>query len=293
MGIPVVVCENTWLCEAVKKYGIAGVCCPQDDAEAFKAAIIEIATNLPAYYKKAKAARKLYTNSNTWSALVSQITVPSSRYLGNTMMNNLSNRSSLALEKHTYRRDNGAGLDETLVAYHLLLDRPSGAVMIDVGAHHGSALSAFQNRKWDVYAFEPDPKNREYLLNRFGDTPNVMIDPRAVGEEPEKGRVFYSSTESTGISGMLAFRDTHEQSATVDVTTVADIIKDRKIRHIDFLKIDVEGYDFGVLKGVPWDKMKPDVIECEFEDAKTKLLGHTWSDICDYLSKRGYTVYDS
>ena len=50
---------------------------------------------------------------------------------------------------------------------------------------------------------------------------------------------------------------------------------------IDFLKIDVEGLDWNVLKGVPWDRVKPEVIECEFEDAKTLALGHTYRDIAD------------
>jgi hypothetical protein len=39
--------------------------------------------------------------------------------------------------------------------------------------------------------------------------------------------------------------------------------------------------------------MKPDIIECEFEDAKTKLLGHSWKDICEYLTGKGYFVYVS
>ncbi len=46
-----------------------------------------------------------------------------------------------------------------------------------------------------------------------------------------------------------------------------------------------------MLKGVPWDRIKPEVIECEFEDAKTLPLGHTYRDIADDLVARGYTVY--
>jgi predicted O-methyltransferase YrrM len=98
---------------------------------------------------------------------------------------------------------------------------------------------------------------------------------------------------STGISGMLAFHESHKLVGTVDVTTVEDIVAVNNIEHIDFLKIDVEGYDFSVLKSVPWDRITPEVIECEFEDAKTKCLGHSWKDICEYLVEKGYTVYVS
>ncbi|WP_416876865.1 FkbM family methyltransferase [Litorimonas sp.] len=189
-----------------------------------------------------------------------------------------------------YPREAKAGFDETYLIFKIVEENDPG-IMVDVGAHYGGSARPFAKNGWSVFCQEPDPKNRAHLVRSLGKNKLVKIDPRAVGEIPETGRVFYSSDESTGISGMLAFRETHEQSATVDVTTVAEIIKEQDISHIDFLKIDVEGYDFGVLKGVPWDDMKPDIIECEFEDAKTKHLGHSWTDICDYLVNRGYTVY--
>jgi len=191
-----------------------------------------------------------------------------------------------------YTRDSHAHIDETDIIYHLY-DKQYTGRMIDVGAHHGNACIHFVNNSWNVHCFEPDPKNRAILTKRLGKAGNITIDDRAVSDKPDHDRVFYSSEESSGISGMLAFRDSHKQNATVNVTTVEEIIKKHKLNYIDFLKIDVEGYDFGVLKGVPWDKIKPDIIECEFEDEKTKLLGHTWRDICDYLAARGYTVYVS
>ena len=92
---------------------------------------------------------------------------------------------------------------------------------------------------------------------------------------------------------MLAFADSHEQKTVVDVTTVAHIIEEFQIDKIDFLKIDVEGFDFDILKGVPWEALQPDVIECEFEDAKTHHLGHDWQDICQFLLDKGYSVYVS
>src|SRR5690606_12512035 len=70
-----------------------------------------------------------------------------------------------------------------------------------------------------------------------------------------------------------------------------EVVRAQGLKHVDFLKIDVEGFDFNVLKGVPWDALKPDVIEAEFEDAKTVRLGYAYRDLCDYLVARGYTVY--
>ena len=146
---------------------------------------------------------------------------------------------------------------------------------------------------WTIFAFEPNSINRKTLIDRFESLKNIVIDSRAVAEKESKNKPFYISDESTGISGLLSFRETHKVFDEVDVTTVSNIVDENNIKHIDFLKIDVEGYDFSVLKGVPWEKIKPDVIECEFEDAKTKLLGHSWRDICEYLVDKGYIIYVS
>lgn len=191
-------------------------------------------------------------------------------------------------------RDDGASLDETELVSKLFEDDKNPKVMLDVGAHRGTSAKYFKGDDWRIFCFEPDPKNREGLKKHSKIQANIeKIDPRAVGPVPEKGQKFYGSDESSGISGMLAFRDTHKVIATVDVTTVSEIMKENNISQIDFLKIDVEGFDLGVLKGVPWRDIKPDVIECEYEDAKTKLLGHTWRDICEYLRARHYTIYIS
>ncbi|MCE9649647.1 MAG: FkbM family methyltransferase [Parvibaculum sp.] len=193
-----------------------------------------------------------------------------------------------------YPREAQAHIDETKLVSILLDDREHGEpVMIDVGAHFGGSAAHFVKKGWKIFCFEPDAANRMKLTERFGDKRNIIIDPRAVSEKAEIGKAFFSSKQSTGISGLSAFHDTHVLSDSVDVTTIGEVIEQHGIDRIDFLKIDVEGFDFSVLKGVPWNSIRPSAIECEFEDAKTIPLGHTWRDIAEFLVDKGYTVYVS
>lgn len=211
------------------------------------------------------------------------------------LMNALATMTSSRSDEVTSRpRDSHCHIDETEVVAHMLKDRRGpDHVMVDVGAHYGTSSDYFDKAGWSIFCYEPDPNNRAHLNKRFSDCANVQIDPRAVSDKPASGVQFFRSEQSTGISGLHAFHETHEASGQVDVTTVSDIVIDKKLTHIDFLKIDVEGFDLSVLKGVPWAVLKPDVIECEFEDAKTLKLGHTWKDIADFLQGRGYAVYVS
>lgn len=191
-------------------------------------------------------------------------------------------------------RSSKARVDETEVVAHLLSKRVGEQhVMFDVGAHQGTSAAYFDKLNWTIHCFEPDINNRSKLIKRFGENQNVIIDPRAISERPQRGLEFFASAESTGISGLHAFRSSHRVVGKVDSTTVRDVIKNREIRQVDFLKVDAEGFDLSVLKGVSWEALKPDVVEAEFEDAKTIPLGHTYRELCELLSSKGYTVYIS
>jgi len=275
---PVVVCQGTWLANIASKYDF-GIVVPPHNAEAICKAVQKIAGEINLYRNLARRARERYFRENSWSSLRdSVIKTP-------TVIPRAERPTANPRRVH-------AQVDETkAVAYIMRHLSGQDHVMVDVGAHNGSSAAEFSKLGWTIVCFEPDPKNRTKLQARWGNSKNITIDPRAVSSKAEVGRAFYSSEESTGISGMLKFRDTHEETAKVDVTTIGAIIDEYSLKKINFLKIDVEGYDFEVIKGVPWDLTMPEVIECEFEDAKTLLLGHTWRDIAEFLRIKGYSVY--
>ncbi len=189
-----------------------------------------------------------------------------------------------------HSRDDACCVDESAVVFELLDSDADDNFMIDVGAHHGHCTRPFAQAGWEVHCFEPDEENRRYLQKNVSGFSKVKIDPRAVSDHAAHGETFYRSQQSSGISGLLAFHESHENADSVSVTTLSEVFWD-DTRHPRFLKIDVEGFDLNVLRGMPWDRMHPDVVLCEFEDAKTELLGHTYLDIADYLVGHGYTVY--
>jgi len=181
-------------------------------------------------------------------------------------------------------------VDEVEIVHAVFAREGKPGVMIDVGAHHGLSLGPFAKMGWRIAAFEPDNENRQRLVRDYGTMRNVSIDSRAVSEAPAEGLAFFSSSVSTGISGLSAFHESHVQSQTVDATTVALVIEDLGLDRLDFLKIDTEGYDLFVLKGVDWNGVRPEVIICEFENRKTVPLGYSFRDMHTYLSERGYRI---
>lgn len=190
------------------------------------------------------------------------------------------------------RQPNSNPPDEVGIVFDALRCTPGSRTMIDVGAHHGTSLRDFLRNGWEVFAFEPDPNNREKLLARFGTYPALHVDPRALSNKPAERAPFFASDQSTGISSLNAFHETHYAATSVELTTLSNVIKTESVLQtgIDFLKIDTEGHDLMVLQGMPWNEVNPRVIICEFEDKKTNPLGYTYLDLADYLVSQGYAV---
>ena len=179
-------------------------------------------------------------------------------------------------------------MDETAIVGFALRGRSNG-VMIDVGAHHGHTLLSFARRGWRVHAFEPDAANRAILDETVVAFPNVSVDVRAVSDQPGS-LTLYGSDESTGISTLTPFTSSHRPVGTVDVITLRDYMRTQRVERVDFLKVDVEGWERNVLDGYPWDEAAPDVVMLEFEDRKTQPLGYGWEDLAKKLESEGYTV---
>jgi FkbM family methyltransferase len=181
-------------------------------------------------------------------------------------------------------------VSEELVLFRCLFWRLRNGVMVDIGAHWGNSLRPYALRGWQVYALEPDPNNRKRLRETWGTRPNVVIDERAVTERDGEKVALFTSAVSTGISGLTAFHSSHLHTSTVNTVRLATLCAELDIKRIDLLKVDVEGFDLSVLRSHEWNRVRPAVVMCEYEDRKTIPLGHTSSAVVSFLTNLGYRV---
>ncbi|GAB6113470.1 FkbM family methyltransferase [Desulfomicrobium salsuginis] len=190
----------------------------------------------------------------------------------------------------SFAKDFRARFDELNFMLSIINIKKSG-IALDVGAHHGHTSISLAMHGYKCFSFEPDPINREILKRKCAGYP-ITIDERAISHKSCLSN-FYKSPESSGVSSLSPFTTSHKKFCSVKTTTIKEVCKNYDIKHIDFLKIDAEGYDLMVLLGIPWNYIKPDAILCEFEDKKTLQLGYNYHTIASFLSDIGYNVFIS
>lgn len=122
-----------------------------------------------------------------------------------------------------------------------------GTVFFDIGAHVGFytlLASILVGDAGKVFAFEPLPRNLEYLKKHLdvNGIQNVTIFDAAVSNRSGKAQFAEAPNSSMGSlvdEGML----------TVDVVSLDELLASERVPHPHYMKIDVEGAEMSVLEG--------------------------------------------
>lgn len=166
---------------------------------------------------------------------------------------------------------------------------PVGGTFVDCGANNGfMSLIAAGWRSARVLALEPHPRLAEKIretvaANGIGDQIEVLevAADCTAGDAP-----FFESPDNDGAHSLEAeWPEATRQMGTVPTQPLADILSQRSLCPVHFLKIDTEGHDLNVLQSLG-DDLRPQSVHCIFTEA-------TWNSaaIIDLLSTRGYSGY--
>jgi FkbM family methyltransferase len=164
---------------------------------------------------------------------------------------------------------------------------------IDVGCHKGEILDTILEYapNGNHHAFEPIPSFFDELHLKYSD--KVKVYPFALANEA--GTAMFNYVKNAPAYSGLQKRDYAVSSPEIEKIHVEVQRLDELIPQnlkIDFLKIDVEGAEFGVIKGAKrlLTEDRPLILfECGL--GASNHYGTQPQDIFDFLSDIGYKIY--
>jgi FkbM family methyltransferase len=156
-----------------------------------------------------------------------------------------------------------------------------GSVVLDIGANFGlytAAAARFVKDRGRLYAFEANPHTFQFLrrtlyANRLFHNPNVVAVNALVGEAGGRGRLHYAPQELGGASATdIGQWGAEGRSVEVEMIALDDFLPGDLA--VDLVKIDVEGHEPYVLRGMRQTiRRSPNIrIFLEFFDG---FLAHT------------------
>ncbi len=180
-----------------------------------------------------------------------------------------------------------------------------GDVAIDAGANVGyhTALGAgFVGKSGSVHSFEPVPEYFQKLkkLAEQNKGYHIVCNQCALGEKGGTMRMYQIRTHrgersfGTGsmFSGWLS-NETTEAILEVPIQKLDDYVRERNLHKVKLVKIDVDGFEFPLLKGAEqFLREQSPIIICEISHPAYALLGAKVDDLLDYMARLSYFPFD-
>lgn len=182
---------------------------------------------------------------------------------------------------------------------------PDNPVIVDAGAYDGKESLMMATRFWpngNVYAFEPVPDIYERLKKTIARASNITPVNLALSDKNGFAE-FYLSYESdtpgqTSMSSSLLKPKDHllyaatrfGQSIKVRTSTLDDWAKENNIEKIDFLWLDLQGFELPVLKSSPNIISKAKAIYLEVEFVEAYEGQPKYEEIKNWLESQGFVM---
>lgn len=159
---------------------------------------------------------------------------------------------------------------------------PGAAVVFDVGAAHGSwaKIALDVNPSLRLYCFEPTSRRFAKLSAAIGN--RAVLEQLALGDAPGEQRIFYGT--AGGSNSMIAPREHGNDSELIRVTTIDAYCQSHGIDEIDFIKMDIEGYEHAALRGAAGMLRAGKIGAIQFEYGHSFLgAGTSLMAVMDYV----------
>ncbi|MBL1114655.1 FkbM family methyltransferase [Streptomyces sp. 110] len=174
-----------------------------------------------------------------------------------------------------------------------------GDVFVDVGANIGyySLLaSPLIGRAGTVVAIEASPTFHQLLQRhaRRNDRTNIRALNAAVSDRDEQLTFILASSRNMGANSVVPYDGPAESTFEIAAQPLPDLLTDDEITNARVIKIDVEGAEGSVIRGlVPLlDKLRPDAeLTVEVTPQRMSDLGDSVEDLLTTLKGHGFHVY--
>jgi 2-O-methyltransferase len=176
---------------------------------------------------------------------------------------------------------------------------PRNPVVIDAGAHRG-ADSIEMARLWPgavVHAFEPVPDVFALLTKKTQDYRNIRRYQLALGEKEDEAEMFVSVGQdaSSSLLKPQAILTEHPEitfkpNCRVRVTTIDQWAQENGVDHVDFMWLDMQGYELKALEGAQSILKKVSAIHTEVNLKETYSGANLYGEFRAWLEGRGFKV---
>lgn len=174
------------------------------------------------------------------------------------------------------------------VGEHSFLDAPmlrERAVVVDLGCNYGAFATEMMRRYGaEVYAVEPVPE----LFAQLAKLPHLHVDQLAIVSGVEDTvELFINDSSCATLDARL--REVDASAVAVPAERLERLLERHSLKHVDVLKVDIEGAETEMLLRAPAEVLKSITqITVEFHDFLDPSLGPQVAAAHDRMRQLGF-----
>ena len=205
-------------------------------------------------------------------------------------------------------------LPRNIEKYKLLFKRlgilkKNNGVILDIGGNIGYTAISFREaiarKDIDIYSFEPYPPNF-YFIKKNIKKHDIKLFPFGLGDSNKTMNIGFpiytqkiknkDNKNNTGRVGLVGLDSKSKSKESLFKATIRhgdEFIKSMvKSSHISFIKIDVEGYEINVLRGlIETIKLSNPIIQMEANLLTMKITNTSVHDVFHFANEVDYSCY--
>jgi FkbM family methyltransferase len=174
-----------------------------------------------------------------------------------------------------------------------------GDGFVDVGAnigYFGVLASQLVGDTGEVVTIEASPMFHERLLQqaRLNDCGNIRAVNAAVSDSRKTLTFILASSQNMGANSIVPYDGPAESTFEIEAIPLPDVLDPAEITNARVIKIDVEGAEGGVVRGMApmLDKLRPDAeITIEVTPDRMAQLGDSADELLQTMRDHGFHVY--
>jgi FkbM family methyltransferase len=176
----------------------------------------------------------------------------------------------------------------------LLLDlTPTRPIIFSFGVGEDISfdLAAIERFDAQIYAFDPTPRSLHWVSTQK--TPeNFRFDPIGIASVDGYAE-FFPPAESRHVSFSAFPADNVAEGSKIraEVKRLATIMLDQGVTHLDGLKMDVEGFEYDIIRDIVESEIRPTQLMIEFHHRMYSIPCQRTKDAVNLLIKYGYELY--
>lgn len=181
---------------------------------------------------------------------------------------------------YTFRNGYKSQFYQDYIVANFVFPGKKDGIFLDIGGNHPIVINNtcyFEKIGWTGLAFEPQ-KQFKTLWEKHR---NIPMLPIALGDCEQI--ITFNELRSDVLSGINVEGQEIYRTYEVQQRRLGNVLKERGICEIDYMSLDVEGFEMPVLNGIDWDNtvIKCISVECNEEDD---------NELQNFLFEKGYVL---